>query len=76
MEQVSLPLVPTKAQPKGEPYVCASISLVVVADSLSIAVLNSIVQPNEKDLDKVVAKSSKSGLDGYVGIEHYFKFGV
>ena len=48
----------------------------VVVDSTSIAVLESIVQPQEKDLDKEVKKTSKSGLDGYVGIEHYFKFGV
>ncbi len=47
----------------------------MLADSASIAVLNSIVQPDEKDLDKV-AKTSKSGLDGYIGIEHYFKFGA
>ena len=76
MEQVSLPLVPTKAQSEGEICVPPSTSLAVVADSLSIAVLNSIVQPNEKDLDKVIAKPSKSGLDVYVGIEHYFQFGV
>ena len=48
----------------------------MVADSLSIAILNSILQPNEKDLNKVVAKTSKKGLDGYVGIELYFNFGV
>ena len=76
VDMASLPLVPAKAQSEGELIVPPSTSLAVVADSLSIAVLNSIVQPNEKDLDKVVAKSSKSGLDGYVGIEHYFKFGV
>lgn len=42
-----------------------------------MSVLDSIVhQPKERDLDKEVAKTSKSGLDGYLGIEHYFKFGV
>ena len=50
--------------------------MAVVVDSTSIVVLESIVQPQEKDLDKEVKKTSKSGLDGYVGIEHYFKFGV
>ncbi|MCO5591555.1 hypothetical protein L7F22_045542 [Adiantum nelumboides] len=42
----------------------------------SVKVLASIVQPEEKDLDKDVKKTNKSGLDGYIGIEHYFKFGV
>ena len=50
--------------------------MAVVANLASLAMLNSIVQPNEKDLDKEVAKTSKSGLDGYVGIEDYFKFGT
>ena len=45
-------------------------------DPASIAGLDAIDQPKEKDLDKQVAKTSKSGLDGYIGIEHYFKFGV
>ena len=30
----------------------------------------------EKDIEKEVKKTSKHGLSGYVGIEHYFKFGV
>ncbi|MCO5615124.1 hypothetical protein L7F22_069413 [Adiantum nelumboides] len=42
----------------------------------SVKVLASIVQPEEKDLDKDVKKTFKSGLDGYIGTEHYFKFGV
>ena len=43
--------------------------------ALVVVVLNSIVQHNEKYIDKEVAKVSKSGLDGFVGIEHYFELG-
>lgn len=77
VEQENLPLIPVnQAHETGEASLIATTSVAVVVDSASIAVIDSIVQPKEKDLDKEVAKTSKSGLDGYVGIEHYFKFGV
>ncbi|MCO5567930.1 hypothetical protein L7F22_021626, partial [Adiantum nelumboides] len=80
VEQESLSLVPLEAPHRDEasltetPLITPSIA--VIADSASVKVLASIVQPKEKDLDKDVKKTNKSGLDGYIGIEHYFKFGV
>ncbi|MCO5563061.1 hypothetical protein L7F22_016697 [Adiantum nelumboides] len=80
VEQESLSLVPLEAPHRDEasltktPLITPSIA--VIADSASVKVLASIVQPEEKDLDKDVKKTNKSGLDGYIGIEHYFKFGV
>ncbi|MCO5580900.1 hypothetical protein L7F22_034773 [Adiantum nelumboides] len=80
VEQESLSLVPLEAPHKDEasltetPLITPSIAVIV--DSASMKVLASIVQPKEKDLDKDVKKTNKSGLDGYIGIEHYFKFGV
>ncbi|MCO5574645.1 hypothetical protein L7F22_028434 [Adiantum nelumboides] len=79
-EQESLSLVPLEDPHRDEaslietPLITPSIA--VVADSASVKVLASIVQPQEKDLDKDVKKTFKSGLDGYIGIEHYFKLGV
>ncbi|MCO5561652.1 hypothetical protein L7F22_015273 [Adiantum nelumboides] len=80
VEQESLSLVPLEAPHRDEaslietPLITPSVA--VIADSTSVKVLASIVQPKEKDLDKDVKKTNKSGLDGYIGIEHYFKFGV
>lgn len=51
-------------------------SVAIMVDPASSALLDSIDQPPEKELDRQVAKTSKSGLDGYLGIEQYFKFGV
>ncbi|MCO5614410.1 hypothetical protein L7F22_068691 [Adiantum nelumboides] len=79
-EQESLSLVPLEAPHRDEasltetPLITPSIA--VIADSASVKVLASIVQPEEKDLDKDVKKTNKSGLDGYIEIEHYFKVGV
>ncbi|MCO5610290.1 hypothetical protein L7F22_064526 [Adiantum nelumboides] len=80
MEQESFSLVPLEAPHRDEasltetPLITPSIA--VIANSASVKVLASIVQSEEKDLDKDVKKTNKSGLDGYIGIEHYFKFGV
>ncbi|MCO5546609.1 hypothetical protein L7F22_000039 [Adiantum nelumboides] len=80
VEQESLSLVPLETPHRDEasltetPLITPSIA--VIADSASVKVLASIVQPEEKDLDKDVKKTNKSGLDRYIGIEHYFKFGV
>ncbi|MCO5603473.1 hypothetical protein L7F22_057623 [Adiantum nelumboides] len=51
---------------------------IVEQESLSLVPLEAPHrdEPEEKDLDKDVKKTNKSGLDGYIGIEHYFKFGV
>ena len=77
VEQENLSLIPLEApRIKETSLLVETTSLAIVADSASIAVLESIVQPQEKDLDKEVKKTSKSGLDGYIGIEDYFKFGV
>ena len=51
-------------------------SFAIVVDPASQAVLDSLVQPKDKELDRQIAKTSKSGLDGYMGIEEYFIFGV
>ena len=76
VEQGGLPIVPKNAKETREASVVATPSIAVVIDPASMAVLDAIDEPKEKDLDKQVAKTSKSGLDGYIGIEHYFKFGV
>ena len=75
-EQENLLLVSLDAQEVGDTCVGTTPATAVVVDSASVAVIDSVGQLNEKDMDKQVAKTSKSGLDGYVGIEHYFKFGV
>ena len=72
----NLPIIPVEAQEVGKSSILPIPSTAIVVDVASIAVLDAIVQPEEKYLDKEVAKTSKIGLDGYVGIEHYFKFGV
>ncbi|MCO5586504.1 hypothetical protein L7F22_040444 [Adiantum nelumboides] len=80
VEKESLSLVPLEAPHRdeasliGTPLITPSIA--VIANSASMKVLDSIVQPEEEDLDKDVKKTFKSGLDGYIGIEHYFRFGV
>ncbi|MCO5584734.1 hypothetical protein L7F22_038666 [Adiantum nelumboides] len=80
VEQERLSLVPLEAPHRDEANLTETplitLSIAVIADSVSVKVLASIVQPEEKDLDKDVKKTNKSGLDGYIGIEHYFKFGV
>ena len=48
----------------------------IVVDPTPHAILDTIVQPEEDVLDKQIQKNSKNGLDGYMGIEEYFKFGV
>ncbi len=75
-EQGNLSIVSLEAQAMGESIILETPSMAVVVNSASAALLDSIVQPSEKELDKEVTKTSKCGLDGYVGIEHYFKFGV
>ena len=75
-EQGNLSVVSLEDQAVGESNLLVNPSVAIVVDSASATLLNSITQPSEKDLDKEVAKTSKCGLDGYVGIEHYFKFGV
>ncbi|MCO5550217.1 hypothetical protein L7F22_003699 [Adiantum nelumboides] len=47
-----------------------------VGNSTGMVEQESLSLLEEKDLDKDVKKTNKSGLDGYIGIEHYFKFGV
>ncbi|MCO5566848.1 hypothetical protein L7F22_020530 [Adiantum nelumboides] len=47
-----------------------------VKNSTGMVEQESLSLPEEKDLDKDVKKTNKSGLDGYIGIEHYFKFEV
>ncbi|MCO5584333.1 hypothetical protein L7F22_038257 [Adiantum nelumboides] len=65
VEQESLSLVPLEAPHRDEasltetPLITPSI--VVIADSASVKVLASIVQPEEKDLDKDVKKTDKTG---------------
>ena len=54
----------------------SSTSVAIMADPTSYALRDSIDQPPEKELDRQVAKTLKSSLDGYLGIEQYFKFGV
>ncbi|MCO5569944.1 hypothetical protein L7F22_023658 [Adiantum nelumboides] len=80
VEQESLSLVPLEAPHRDEASLIETFlitpSIAVIADSASVKVLASIVQPEEKDLDKDVKKTNKSGMDGYIGIEHYFMFGV
>ncbi|MCO5602866.1 hypothetical protein L7F22_057005 [Adiantum nelumboides] len=80
VEQESLSLVPLEAPHKDEASLIGtpliSPSIAVIADSALVKVLASIVQLEEEDLDKDVKKTFKSGLNGYIGIEHYFKFGV
>ncbi len=76
VEKESLPIVPLEANKVIAATTSDTTSMALVADLASMAVLDTIEQPQEKDLDKEVKKTSKSGLDGYVGIEHYFKFGV
>ena len=44
----------------------SSTSVAIMVDPASNALLDSIDQPREKDLDRQVAKTSESGLDGYV----------
>ncbi|MCO5596626.1 hypothetical protein L7F22_050693 [Adiantum nelumboides] len=78
VEQESLSLVPLEAPHRDEASLTETplITPSIESASASVKVLASIVQPEEKDLDKDVKKTNKSGLDGYIGIEHYFKFGV
>ncbi|MCO5604239.1 hypothetical protein L7F22_058402 [Adiantum nelumboides] len=80
VEKESLSLVPLEAPHRDEaslaetPLITPSIA--VIAESALVKVLASIVQSKEEDLDKDVKKTFKSGLDGYIRLEHYFKFGV
>lgn len=60
-----LPIVIKNAQETREASVVPSPLIALVMDPTSIAVLDAIDQPKEKDLDKQVAKTSKSGLYGY-----------
>ncbi|MCO5581795.1 hypothetical protein L7F22_035684 [Adiantum nelumboides] len=80
VEQESFSLVPLDAPHRDEASLIETFlitpSIAIIVDSASLKVLASIVQPEEKDLDKDVKKTNKSGLDKYIGIEHYFKFGV
>ncbi|MCO5573681.1 hypothetical protein L7F22_027454 [Adiantum nelumboides] len=80
VEQESLSLVPLKAPQINEASLTKTSSttpsITVIADSISVKVLASIVQPQEEDLDKDVKKTFKSGLDGYIEVNFYFKFGV
>ncbi|MCO5564100.1 hypothetical protein L7F22_017756, partial [Adiantum nelumboides] len=77
VEQESLSLVPLEAPHRDEasltrtPLITPSIA--VFADSTSVKVLSSIVQPEEEYLDK---KTFKSGLDDLLDVKslvHFFK---